>query len=237
MKKFIALPQELKVLLPNLIKIYLPSFLFIILVWYVSKVFGISVQELTADPAEMLGKPPYTGLISNLGNLLWCGTAAICIFSAFLTKLDPASFRRWFTFLVASSFLTTFLLLDDMFQIHEYYPVLFFGSEANLPQNNKELQNLLEALFYIVYFVCFMLYLFCFKKQIYCTEYLFFALVFFFFGLSVVIDMTPESMPMHYLMEESFKLLGIISWLTYTSKTCSLVIRQLTTNLVEGEQA
>jgi hypothetical protein len=226
MKKFIAISQNLKVMLPSLIKIYLPSFLFIILVWRISKVFGIDIYELTADPAEVVGKPPYVGLISNIGNLLWCATAAICIFSAFLTKLDRDGFRRWFTFLLSSGVLTTFLLLDDMFQLHEYYHIIFFGSD-NFPLKDRALQNLFEAFYFIVYFGCFTFYLAYYSKLIKCTEYLFLTLAFFFFGLSVVIDIiTPESMPMHDLTEDSFKLLGIISWSAYLSKTCSLVIRQ-----------
>jgi hypothetical protein len=226
MKKFIALPQNLKVMLPSLTKIYLPSFLFIILVWRISNVFGIDIYELTADPAAVAGKPPYVGLISNIGNLLWCGTAAICIFSAFLTKLDRDCFRRWFTFLLCSGVLTTFLLLDDMFQLHEYYPIVFFGAE-NFPLKDKGLQNLFESFYFIAYLGCFTFYLAYYIKLIKCTEHLFLTLAFFFFGLSVVIDIiTPESMPMHNLTEDSFKLLGIISWSAYLSKTCSLVIRQ-----------
>jgi hypothetical protein len=231
MKFNFALSKSSKYLLINAIKIYLPAFLFIILVWCISKLFGIGMYQLTADLAEVAGQPPYTGLISNIGNLLWCGTAAICIFSAFLTKLDPTCSRRWFTFLLTSFFLTTLLLLDDMFQVHEYYHVLFFGYDVNLRNENRLLQNLFEALFFIIYLVCFLLYIFYFRKHLRRTEYLFLVIAFLFFGLSIVIDMTPETVKGHHLMEEGCKLLGIISWLTYFSKTCSSVIRQLIANL------
>ena len=230
MKFTFALSKNSKSLLFTAIKIYLPAFLFIILVWCISKLFGIGMYQLTADLAEVAGQPPYTGLISNIGNLLWCGTAAICIFSAFLTKLDPTCSRRWFTFLLTSFFLTTVLLLDDMFQVHEYYHVLF-GFDGNLSRENRLLQNLFEALFFIVYLVWFIFYIFYFRKHLRRTEYLFLVIAFLFFGLSIVIDMTPETVKGHHFMEEGCKLLGIISWLTYFSRTCSSVIRQLIANL------
>ncbi|HEY9668963.1 MAG TPA: hypothetical protein V6C91_19290 [Coleofasciculaceae cyanobacterium] len=213
--------------LSDAIKIYLPTCLFIVVVWLIAEACGIGMYELTADPAEVARKPPYTGLFSNLGNLLWSGTVAICIFTAFLIKVDQASGRRWLTFLIASSFLTAFLLLDDLFQVHEYYPVLFFGFNTKIPLENRTLQNLFEAIFFVIYFACFGLYLFYFRYHIRQTEYLSFILAIFFFGLSIVVDMAPETLPGHYIIEESFKLLGIISWITYFSRTCSSIIRQL----------
>lgn len=225
------LSQHSKSLLSDAIKIYLPACLFIIIVWLIGRALDIGMYVLTADPAEVAGTPPYTGLFSNLGNLLWCGTAAICIFSASLIKVDQTSRRRWFTFLLASFCLTTFLLLDDLFQVHEYYPVLFFGFNTDIPLQNRTLQNLFEALFFVIYFVCFGLYVFYFRHHIRQTEYLSLILAIFFFGLSIVVDMTPETVTGHYIIEESFKLLGIISWITYFARTCSSIIRELMAKL------
>lgn len=102
MKFSFDLSQHSKSLLSDAIKIYLPTCLFIIVVWLIAEACGIGMYELTADPAEVARKPPYTGLFSHVGNLLWCGTAAICIFTGFLIKVDPVSRRRWLTFLLAS---------------------------------------------------------------------------------------------------------------------------------------
>jgi hypothetical protein len=233
MRKFILeLSQNAKALLPDVIKIYLPSCLFLLLVWSIGKVYSIDSYELTADPAELAGLAPYAGLISNVGILLWCGAAAICLFSASLAKLDPICFRKWFAFLLASGCLTTVLLLDDMFQFHESYPALFFGLDADLPHNNRRLQNLLEAIFFVVYFASFIFYTFYFRKHIQRTEYLFLLMAFFLFGLSTVVDMGSETMKGHYIIEEGLKLLGIISWLTYFYRTCRSAVQQLARNLV-----
>lgn len=231
MKFSFDLSQHSKSFLSDAIKIYLPTCLFIIVVWLIAEAYGIGMYELTADPAEVARKPPYTGLFSQLGNLLWCGTAAICIFTAFLIKVDLDSRRRWFTFLIASFCLTAFLLLDDLFQVHEYYPVLFLGFDTKIPLENRTLQNLFEALFFVIYFASFGIYLFSFRHHVRQTEYLPFLFAIVFFGLSIVVDLAPETLLGHYIIEESFKLLGIISWITYFSRTCSSIIRQLMTKL------
>ncbi|MFQ4145783.1 hypothetical protein [Chlorogloeopsis sp. ULAP02] len=231
MKFQLDLSRNIKNLSPIALKIYLPTLIFIILVWYLSKIFNISMYELTADPAEVVGRPPYTGLFSNIGIVLWSSAAAVCIFSAVLTKINQICFKKWFNFLLASFLLTSFLLLDDLFQLHETYPVIFFGVDANLPENNRPLQNLLEGLFFIVYFIYVFLYLFYFRKQIRQTEYHFLALAFILFFLSIAVDMTSMIKIGHDIIEESFKLFGIISWLIYFSKTCSSIVLQLADNL------
>jgi hypothetical protein len=232
MKFKLNLFQNIKNLFPVALKIYLPTLLFIILVWCLSKIFNISMYELTADPAEVVGKPPYTGFFSNIGIVLWSSTAAICIFSALLTKVNQSCFRKWFNFLLSSFFLTSFLLLDDLFQLHETYPVLFFGVNANLPENNRQLQNLLEGLFFVIYFIYVFLYLLYFRKHIQQTEYQFMVLALLFFFLSIAVDMNTMIKLGHDIIEETFKLLGIITWLIYFSKTCSSIVLQLADNSV-----
>lgn len=229
MKLISEYSQTTQFSISNAIKLYIPSIGFIILVTLIAKVSNISTYELVADPAEVAGKPPYTGLVTNVGNLLWCGATAICLFTAFLTKLNRACFKKWFRFLAFSGLFTSFLLLDDMFQLHESFPLLFFGGSDNALAINRDLQNLLETLIFSVYLGIFIFYIFSFRKQIKNTEYIFLLLAFVFFGLSTIVDMTPESLPGHYIVEEGFKVLGITSWLIYFTKTCSAAIRQLMT--------
>jgi hypothetical protein len=215
-------------------KIYLPACLFLIAVRLMGKIFSISTYDLTADPAEIAGKLPYIGFFSNVGNLLWCGAAAICIFTAFLTKVDQTTARRWFIFLLASFFLTVSLLLDDLFQIHEYYHAIFFAfQKVDVPLKDKTMQNIFELLYMCaMYLGPFGLYIFYFRKYFRHTEYLYFILAIFFFTLSIVIDMTPETLlPEHFFIEDGAKLLGIFSWLTYFYRTCNSIMRQLIAKL------
>lgn len=231
---FDDLPQNFKFPLSHAIKIYFPACLFLSVVWLLARRFGISMYDLTADPAEIAGKLPYIGFFSNVGIVLWSGAAAICIFTAFLTKVNPSISRRWFIFLLASFFITVSLLLDDLFEIHEYYHAIFFAfQKVDVPLKDKTLQNIFELLYMcVMYLGAFGLYLFYFRKYFRHTEYLYFILAIFFFALSIVVDMTPEALlPEHYFIEDGAKLLGIFSWLTYFYKTCSSIMRQLIAKL------
>jgi hypothetical protein len=211
---------------PKLVKVYLVAGLGIGLICIASKLFGVQLHMLTADPAEIAHEPPYIGLLSNIGNLLWCGAAVICLFSAHLTRSNPEIYRRWAPFLFFSAAFTGFLLLDDLFQLHEYYPVMFFG--VDLPNRHRALQNLMEAVFFSVYFGCLLLYITRFRRHIQRTEYFFLIVAFGFFGLSIGIDMTPHDwFRWHDIAEDGFKLLGIVGWLAYFATTCSQIIGQL----------
>lgn len=217
--------QRLRILFPTVLKIYLPAFLFYGLMWYITRSLGIGIYPLTADPGEISGQPPYIGLISNIGNLIWCGTSAVCIFSAFLIKTNSTYAKRWFKFLLISGIFTAALLLDDMFRIHENYAMIFAGTDANLAKTIRGSQNLFEGMFFVAIFSSFLLYLFYFRKHILNTEYLFFVLAFAFLSMSVLVDMAPGNNNFHHLTEEGFKFFGIVSWSAYFFRTCWASIR------------
>lgn len=227
MQSISNLRQRLTALLPTALKIYLLAVIFFLSVLYIGRLFGIDIYLLATDPGEVAQQPPYVGLISNVGILLWCGTAAVCLFSASLNKPDPAYSKKWSAFLTASGIFTSILLLDDMFQLHETYSVIFVGPDANLSVNNRRLQNIFESVFFVSYFSCFFLFLFYFRRQIQRTEYAFLILAFICFAASVVIDVTPlvQHSELHSLTEEGFKFLGIVSWATYFFRTSRIGIQ------------
>lgn len=112
------------------------------------------------------------------------------------------------------------LLVDDTFQIHENFSTFLFGVDANISVVNKMLQNILEIIVFSFYGLLFFFYGFYFRKLIYRTEILVLVLAFVFFFMSMVVDILPENMKGHYILEEGFKLLGIASLMTYYIKAC-----------------
>jgi hypothetical protein len=130
-------------------------------------------------------------------------------------------------FLLASGYLILWLLLDDLFQLHENFSTLLFGAEANIDQINKPLQHLLEAIVFGIYGSLFALYFFYFRKLIYRTDILVLLLALAFFSMSIIIDTLFESMRGGLVLEEGFKLLGIISFLTYYIRVCYQQVKQL----------
>lgn len=62
--------------------------------------------------------PPYYGVVSNLGILLWGSSGAVAWFSGVLMRKSHG--RSALTdFLIASAYLTTLLVTDDLFLLHE----------------------------------------------------------------------------------------------------------------------
>jgi hypothetical protein len=211
----------------SLAKIYIPACLFIFLIWLLTENTKISIYELVADPAEVGNLAPYTGLVSIIGVLLWCGAVSICFFSAYLLRISKKTNPKWQLFFLASAYIMLWLLIDDIFQLHENFSTLLFGAEANIVQTNRPLQHLLETILFVIYGSLFTLYIFYFRKLIYQTDLLGLILALLFFAISIVIDILFEGMKGDFILEEGFKLLGIISLLTYYIRACYQTIKQL----------
>jgi hypothetical protein len=204
----------------SLVKVYIPIFLIIFLVWLIGEFSSISVYELVADSNEVGRIAPYAGIVSNFGLLLLCCAASICFFSSYLIDTHNKHDKKWKLFFRCSGYFILLLLIDDTFQIHENFSTLLFGVDANISVVNKKLQNILETTVFSLYGSLFFFYGFYFRKLIYRTEILVLILAFVFFFMSLVVDVLPENMKGHYILEEGFKLLGIASLMTYYVKAC-----------------
>jgi len=73
--------------------------------------------KFTRDVAVIAGVHPLAGVLSNLGILLWCATASICLFAASI--LRDASYPDRFRVLVVGGLFSAYLLCDDLFMIHD----------------------------------------------------------------------------------------------------------------------
>jgi hypothetical protein len=184
---------------------FIPSVIILALIAIISKVLNWEIHELTRDPASSAGISPIIGLLSNLGILLWCAAGSICFFSA-LTLRKVIS-RKTIWFLLSSTFLTMYLLFDDLFLFHEYL------SESDFWLGEKKLYLILAIIAFV--------YLFVFKQIILKTRYIFLLLAFGFFGASLFVDAILadylESFlgSWMYFVEDGFKWLGITFWLNY----------------------
>lgn len=168
--------------------------------------FGV----LTRDAASTVGFPIYTGFLSQVGILCWAASAAVCLFCAkILSKNKEDSETKYFLF--ASGLLTVALGIDDTFLFHEeLFP--YFG----VPQKIVEVGYIVFVLFYLIKFF----------STILKTEYLLLAMALGFFGSSVALDLFADHYDLHVilgmdenLLEDSVKLIGIVSWLTYFFRT------------------
>ena len=118
---------QFRAVLPVLVRLYVPPLLVLGSVALLAARGVIGTGRLTHDPNHLADLPPYTGAISQIGALLWCAAASICFFSSRLLAGSPARFLR------CAGLLTTVLLVDDMFLVHDQVFPQYFGLHQQLP--------------------------------------------------------------------------------------------------------
>ena len=185
---------QLRTLFPILVKLYTPIVILVLLVVFFSLKTGIPIGEFTKDPAVIVGTNPFIGVInpfigivSNIGILFWCASASICFFSfAVLQKSSSekraeGSFRLFFLF---SGFVTSILLLDDLFLFHE-------GIFPKLSEEIFSNPTISERVVYSGYAMMSSFYILRFRRTILKTEWGILLLAFLFFGASIIMDVFP----------------------------------------------
>ena len=172
-------------------------------VW-IAKLTHNPIWMLAKDPADTKHFPPYIGMLSNWGVILWTATAVICLFSAVLLKQQeaPLATRR---FLVASGIFSLWLGIDDLYMLHDrLFPRMF-----HVP----------EILFYLLYFLVFAVYLVYFTPQILKYDYLLFMAAFLFFVFSRQFFIQIPYFNQFNTTGDMLKYFGIVFWLTFFYRT------------------
>jgi len=196
--------HHFKALLPTMFVVYISTVTVLCVLVIISLQTGIRISYFTSDPATVMRAPSYIGVLSNIGILLWCSSAAICLF--IFAILQKSNDKELSSFFLVSGLITSILLLDDLFLLHEtIYPVYL-----HIP----------EKVVITGYGIMTLLYLMKFKREILKTEFLLLFFAFVFFGASAVMDILLIHVRPHYLFEDGFKLLGIVSWSTYFTRVC-----------------
>jgi hypothetical protein len=217
MRAIRAFQERNQIAVPLLIWSYSLVFIFLVATWWIAKVQHIPMYELVADPAEIAHKPPYMGLLSQIGILIWSGTLCICWFTASLLGKDKTRGHSvgWAEFLRASGGLTLLLLLDDWLQIHEYTPVIL-GLAKDPSGVPRMLQNGIELAVYTLYAVIFAVYAWRYRSKILQGNMVPALVTIAFMVISTAIDILPhDHLLSHDLLEEGSKLIGIVSWFNY----------------------
>lgn len=190
----------------DLMLVYLP---FILILMFLRIQNKIPIRTLVIDVFTIAKIPAYTGLISNIGLLIWCVALTTCFLSSAIIKQKSNS-PEMHKFLFYSGCLSSLLLLDDLFLLHER----FFQTYFHIP----------EKITFGIYGIFLIYCLIRFRKIIWKTEFTFLVLAIVFFGVSLLIDIFVENYlnitgdPNFSLLEEGSKLLGIFSWCNYLVK-------------------
>ncbi|WP_392339324.1 hypothetical protein [Moritella marina] len=176
----------------------------------ISYYYDIPISWFTRDPTVVLHGPSYVGFISNIGILFWAFTTAICLLSSIIRK--QKYHKTTSQFLLYSGLLTLWLLLDDMFMLHDS----FLPNHLMIP----------EKLVYLGYVAMVFVYLVKFRAEILKHEYVILLFAFCFFSLSVLADLLLEQQGYEFLLEDGFKLFGIVTWFIFFFRTCRHYLQQ-----------
>jgi hypothetical protein len=166
----------------------------------VSQLTGFQVWKLARDPAEVMGFPPYIGMLSNWSAMLWVSAAAICLFGAAVLKKHAASAGA-FRFMGISGAFSLFLGLDDLFMLHDRV----------LPK----LLNAPEEAFYFLYLIAILAYLVMFLPRILEYDFLLLGAAVLLFGLSRRTFIILPWLDRFITISDMLKYFGILFWLAF----------------------
>lgn len=151
------------------------------------------------------------GMVSNVGILLWAGTAAICLLTGllFLNVAEAAELRR---FALSAGSLTAWVAVDDLFLMHErILPAL------GVPQ----------PLVIAFYMVLALLYVLTSWRFILRHEWWMLAFGCAALAVSVFVDLVFHSLsPQLVYIEDSAKFIGITSWSLFHCLTIFNVLQE-----------
>ncbi|MBI4780345.1 MAG: hypothetical protein HY785_03375 [Oscillatoriophycideae cyanobacterium NC_groundwater_1537_Pr4_S-0.65um_50_18] len=187
---------------------FLPAVFVLTAIAAVSVTYQVQIPLMTRDVTAIADIHPLSGILSNLGILLWCAATSICLFSA-LTLWRVKS-KRIFWFLLSSALLSMYLLFDDFFLFHEVLIARYLG--------------LSEKIVYGVLGIAISSYLIVFRRVILRTDYVYLLLALGLLTSSVFIDAALERWIWQldqwmFLLEDGIKWLGIASWCSYYVQT------------------
>lgn len=191
--------------------IYLLLLIFFLSILWISNQIGKPIQNFTADPGSLLDYHPLVGVVSNLGILLWCAAAVICLFAYYLLRRFGRSNDT--AFLLCSGLLTVLLLFDDFFMLHEE----LIPNNLFIPEEGVYLTYMILALAWLIYF----------RKQILQGEYKILVIAILFLGMTIVVDLLlPQGEQIVYLIEDGLKFYGIVTWLIYFARDSVFRLRK-----------
>jgi hypothetical protein len=182
----------------GLLALYLPILSLLLVVAVAAFFPHIALSNLTRDMAATANVHPLTGVVSNVGALLWCANAVICLFSgSLLRQLGLHAEARLLSY---AGLMTVVLLVDDLFMIHEYIAPVHF--------------HVNEKVVLASYACATGAYLLIHRRLILAANYQLLAAAMLLFTGSMIVDIADGS-GWWNLVEDGFKVLGIVSWLGY----------------------
>jgi len=168
--------------------VYGAAALTIVAVVAASRVLDRDVSFLTREPVDALDADAYIGTLSNLGALVWAAAVTAALIGWLVTRRAPLLF---------GGLLSLLLLADDFYRLHEtYYP------QVGIPQKVAN----------AAYFTLALAYLVVFRRYLRRHGGWLLVVALGLLGASAALDAAFRDQD---AIEDSVKLLGIVTWATW----------------------
>jgi hypothetical protein len=161
-----------------------------------SRILALETAHGIVVPVEERAVRFYYGLLTNLGVLLWCAAASVCLFTAWLRPAAPRGL-----FFVCAGALTAILLLDDLFLLHERFLPIYFGLD--------------ERWLFGCYGLLLLAYLAAWRRVLLSGPWLVLLVALGGFGMSLALDIVPFRVPQPHFFEDGAKFGGIAGWCVF----------------------
>lgn len=191
---------------PMLLGVYGFAVVVLLVVVGVRLTTGTPVADLVRDPLAVADGPPWLGAVSNLGILVWAVGAVGALFAAAALRRSGAP-REEVRFLVAAGVVTTVLLLDDLYMLHE----------TVLP----EYVGVPEPVVFGAYGALVGWFVVRFRAAIRRTRWPLALLAAAALAAMVLVDLAGDGVPAsgRYLLEDGAKLFAQVGWAAYLVDT------------------
>ncbi|WP_241212202.1 hypothetical protein [Vibrio scophthalmi] len=195
-----------------LLMVYIPVVSLLIFSVIMSVKMGIPFEVLSKDPLSFSGANPLTGVLSNIGIIIWSGAASVCLMTALLLNKYGYPSNRGLSLFFAGM-ISLVLLLDDCFMLHE----VIYPQWLGIP----------ESIIMMTYALMLLAYLYLFREKILSADISLLLVFFVMFGLSAIVDFVLPStlLSWHFVIEDGAKFIGIVSWFSYHTLICFTEIK------------
>jgi len=184
--------------------IYAPVVVLLLALLFLEIHFNIPDYMFTRDPAAIANLPFYAGWVSSLGAVLWAAAASIALFTS---RMCNGESKRY---LITMGLFISWLLIDDLFMMHDGLLPLF---------------GISERIVYLVYAFIIILIIKYNGKFLMKQNYWILLTAAFFLACSIVIDVKlGQYLPYEHIFEDGFKLLGIAGIFGHIIGVCSKIV-------------
>ena len=193
--------------------VYLPTLLLLVGTGIFVMATNAHITFFLRDAKAVYDIPFHAGALSSIGILFWCGAATVCLFASLvLYETVAASEKR--QFLLNAGLLTSILMFDDLFLLHEDFAPNYLG----LPGDSL----------YVLYAVLAASLLLYHRHVIVRSAYVLLLLSGAFLAGSIWFEVLheyglllagAESRGLQHFLEDGSKLLGIAGWFSYLGWT------------------